>query len=97
MRGKMKIKFTLDKGAYRPEKAHEADAGYDLRSREEQRITDCCGGRVFDTGVHVEIPEGYVGYVQGRSGLNIKNSVICPTGTIDAGYRTTGEQYLVYG
>ena len=82
----MKIKFTLDEGAYKPEKAHASDAGYDLRSREEQRITDCCGGRVFDTGVHVEIPEGYVGYVQSRSGLNINHSIICPTGTIDAGY-----------
>ena len=82
----MKIKFTLDEGAYAPEKAHASDAGYDLRSREEQRITDCCGGRVFDTGVHVEIPEGYVGYVQGRSGLNIKMGIICPTGTVDAGY-----------
>ena len=29
----MQIKFTLDKGAYKPEKAHEADAGYDLRAR----------------------------------------------------------------
>ena len=82
----MQIRFTLDEGAYAPEKAHASDAGYDLRSREEQRITDCCGGRVFDTGVHVEIPEGYVGYVQGRSGLNINHSIICPTGTIDAGY-----------
>ena len=82
----MIVRFTLDEGAYAPEKAHASDAGYDLRSREEQRITDCCGGRVFDTGVHVEISEGYVGYVQGRSGLNINHSVICPTGTIDAGY-----------
>ena len=82
----MIVKFTLDEGAYKPEKAHASDAGYDLRSREDQRITDCCGGRVFDTGVHVEIPEGYVGYVQGRSGLNIKMGIICPTGTIDAGY-----------
>ena len=82
----MKIKFTLDEGAYKPEKAHASDAGYDLRSREERRIAGCCRGRVFDTGVHVEIPDGYVGYVQGRSGLNINHSVICPTGTIDAGY-----------
>ena len=80
----MIVKFKLDEGAYKPEKAHASDAGYDLRSREEQRIS--CLGRVFDTGVRVEIPEGYVGYVQSRSGLNINHSVICPTGTIDAGY-----------
>lgn len=33
----MQIKFTLDEDAYKPEKAHASDAGYDLRSREEQR------------------------------------------------------------
>lgn len=82
----MEIRFRLDEGAAKPTKAHTLDAGFDLYSREEQRITDCCGGKVFDTGVHVEIPRGYVGYVQGRSGLNINHSIVCPTGTIDAGF-----------
>ncbi len=83
----MQIKFTLDAGAYAPEKAHTADAGYDLRATHDGRIIDCCNdGTVFDTGVHVAIPEGYVGYVQGRSGLNINRGIICPTGTIDAGF-----------
>ena len=30
----MKIKFTLDEGAYAPEKAHASDAGYDLHSHQ---------------------------------------------------------------
>lgn len=83
----MKIKFTLDPGAYAPEKAHEADAGYDLRamydSKENLYSYD---QEIFDTGVHVEIPKGYVGYVQSRSGLNFGKGIICPTGTIDSGY-----------
>ena len=83
----MQIKYTLDSGAYAPEKAHDTDAGYDLRTIESGKIIDyCAGGRAFDTGVHVEIPKGYVGYIQGRSGLNIKHDIICPTGTIDSGY-----------
>lgn len=83
----MKIKFTLDKGAYRPEKAHAADAGFDLRAVKGGVTTDCCNdGTTFDTGVHVAIPEGYVGFVQSKSGLNVKHGVICPVGTIDAGY-----------
>ena len=82
----MQIKFTLDEGAYKPEKAHASDAGYDLRSRDGHLIAEIGSSWVFNTGVHVEIPEGYVGYVQGRSGLNINDCVICPTGTIDAGY-----------
>lgn len=79
------IKVFLDEGAAFPTKAHKADAGYDLvcikggiiRGRES---------RVFDTGVHIAIPEGHVGYVQGRSGLNINRNIFCPTGTIDSGY-----------
>lgn len=81
------IKVMLDEGAFIPEKAHDSDAGFDLRSRESAKLTDYCnGGIVFDTGVHVEIPEGYVGYVQGRSGLNVNHDIICPTGVIDAGF-----------
>lgn len=83
------IKFTLDDGASKPEKAHEFDAGFDLCSMEDiTLVANAYGGDgvVIDTGVHVEIPKGYVGYVQGRSGLNVKKGVICPTGTIDCGY-----------
>ena len=82
----MKIKFTLDPGAYAPEKAHDADAGYDLRTKKNTTLEDCVLGVVFDTGVHVEIPKGYVGYVQSKSGLNVRYGIICPTGTIDSGY-----------
>lgn len=83
----MLIKYTLDEGAYTPEKAHAADAGYDLRAMHDATIVDCCNdGTVFDTGVHVVIPEGYVGFVQSKSGLNFKHGVICPVGTIDSGY-----------
>jgi dUTP pyrophosphatase len=83
----MKIKFTLDEGAYAPEKAHEADAGFDLRAMyDSMGELEEYGQEAFDTGVHVEIPKGYVGYVQGRSGLNFKYGIICPTGTVDSGF-----------
>lgn len=83
----MQIKFTLDRGAFAPKKAHAADAGYDLRAMHDARIIDCCNdGTSFDTGVHVAIPDGYVGFVQSKSGLNVKHGIICPVGTIDAGY-----------
>ena len=83
----MQIKFTLDPGAYAPEKAHEADAGYDLRAMHDSNDDlYCYDQEIFDTGVHVEIPKGYVGYVQSRSGLNFGKGIICPTGTIDSGY-----------
>lgn len=81
----MQIKFTLDEGAHAPEKAHAADAGYDLRAIDGTLI-DGLDGAAFDTGVRVAIPEGYVGFVQSKSGLNVKHGIICPVGTIDAGY-----------
>ena len=83
----MEIKFTLDEGAYPPIKAHENDAGFDLRAMfDSTGLLDVLGEEIFDTGVHVEIPKGCVGYVQGRSGLNFNNGLICPTGTVDCGY-----------
>jgi dUTP pyrophosphatase len=83
----MQIKFTLDEGAYPPEKAHDTDAGFDLRAifPTSGELLEY-GQEAFDTGVHVQIPKGYVGYVQGRSGLNVKHGIICPTGVVDSGY-----------
>lgn len=80
----MKIGVVLDEGAYLPEKAHKADAGFDLRSRVSASIPPR-GSTCFDTGVHVAIPEGYVGFLKAKSGLNIKHDII-GTGVIDSGY-----------
>jgi ATP-dependent exoDNAse (exonuclease V) alpha subunit len=40
---------------------------------------------VFDTGVHVEIPAGYAGFIKSKSGLNVKKNLQAE-GVIDAGY-----------
>lgn len=79
------IKVVLDKGAYMPEKAHEHDAGYDLRTP-CGNIIPAGGSTVFDTGVHIAIPEGFAGEIVSRSGLNIRQDIVCPQGTVDAGY-----------
>ena len=80
----MKIRVVLDEGAKLPTRAHSTDAGLDLYAREDAIIeaNDYC---TFDTGVHVEIPEGYVGFVMSKSGLNIKHS-LTSEGVIDSGY-----------
>ena len=80
----MKIKFVLDAGAKMPTRGHAADAGYDLYSREDAVIFQNSSGK-FDTGVHIEIPEGYVGFLKSKSGLNVKSG--CQSeGVIDSGY-----------
>lgn len=40
---------------------------------------------VIDTGVHFEIPEGYVGMIKSKSGLNVKDGITVE-GVVDAGY-----------
>lgn len=78
------MKVVLDKGAFIPERAHETDAGLDLRSR-ETTIVPAKGCALFDTGVHVEIPKGCVGMLKSKSGLNVKRG-ITSEGVIDCGY-----------
>lgn len=80
----MKINVVLEEGAYMPVKAHRADAGFDLRTPIDTYIAPH-GAVTIDTGVHIEIPEGYVGMLKSKSGLNVKHG-LRGEGVIDAGY-----------
>lgn len=80
----MKINVVLDDGAYMPEKAHEADAGFDIRTPSKV-IIPAKSSRIISTGVHVEIPYGYVGFLKSKSGLNVKSGILSE-GVIDSGY-----------
>lgn len=82
----MKLKIQLDEGAVYPYKSHPTDAGLDLATMDDEVIR-YHAVKMLDTGVHVQIPEGYVGLVCERSslhqrGLELANSV----GVIDCGY-----------
>lgn len=78
------IPYVTDEGAFAPEKAHEADAGMDLRTPVEFDMNP--GEEVtVDLGVHMGIPEGYVGFLKSKSGLNVKYGITCE-GVIDSGY-----------
>lgn len=80
----IKIAVMLDDGAYTPERAHKLDAGLDLRSPVTVRI-EPGSAAVINTGVHMAIPEGYVGMLKSRSGLNVKYG-LQNEGVIDSGY-----------
>ena len=77
------MKIVLDEGA-NVSRAHPYDAGLDLYSVEDGYIR-CNQRRTFDTGVHVEIPEGYVGFIKSKSGLMVNHGIVTD-GTIDAHY-----------
>lgn len=82
------MKIVLDKGAYMPKKAHEADAGYDLRT--PKRVVLRRGESVcIDTGVHMEIPKGWYGKLESKSGLNVRHGIVSLGGVIDSGYTGT--------
>jgi deoxyuridine 5''-triphosphate nucleotidohydrolase (dut) len=76
--------FAIDENAFPPERAHEDDAGMDLKSPIETCVP-ARGSAVIDTGIHVEIPHGYAGFLKSKSGLNVKHD-ITSEGVIDAGY-----------
>ena len=79
------MKVVLDEGAYMPEKAHRADAGYDLRTPKRvvlRRHESVC----IDTGVHVQIPDGWFGQMFSKSGLHVKHDIVSLGGTVDSHY-----------
>ena len=80
----MKMRIVLDEGAKMPQRAHPYDAGLDLFVRTDG-VIPARGSAVFDTGVHVEIPEGCAGFIKSKSGLNVRHD-IQTEGVIDAGY-----------
>ena len=59
------MKFTLDSGAFAPTRAHKTDAGLDLRSPICVKVP-ARGSVVIDTGVHVELPNGTVGFLKSK-------------------------------
>lgn len=73
-----------------PTKAHDQDAGFDLRTT-KSLVIPCGKRRLAPTGVHIDIPDGAVADIRPRSGLAHKHgiTVLNTPGTIDPGY--TGE------
>ncbi len=86
------MKIMLDPGAKKPTRSHKTDAGLDLYApkRTVIRPNDWVS---IDTGVHIQIPEGYVGLLTSKSGLMKEG--LTSRGTIDAGY-TGSIQAILY-
>jgi dUTP pyrophosphatase len=78
----------LREDARLPAQAYEGDAGLDLVACDS--LTLAPGERgVVPTGIAIEIPAGYAGFVQPRSGLAARHgiAVVNSPGLIDSGYR----------
>lgn len=75
----------LDESATHPVRKHPFDAGLDLFANHEGRIHPD-EVRVVHTGLAVSIPPYYVGLLEPRSGLAVKDGVGIEGGVIDTGY-----------
>ena len=80
----MNINVMLDVGAKMPTKAHDTDAGFDIYTPFAECVPPHESRKIY-TGVHMEIPEGYVGFLKSKSGLNVNHGIRCE-GVVDAGF-----------
>ena len=85
----MKLQIVCPDKNLLPTRAHEHDAGLDLRCALDFGVILQPGERMLiDTGIAVSIPAGYVGLIHPRSGHAHKYGITVNNapGTIDAGY-----------
>ena len=85
----MKLQIVCPDKNLLPTRAHEHDAGLDLRCAHKSGVILLSGERMLiNTGVAVSIPAGYVGLIHPRSGHAHKYGITVNNapGTIDAGY-----------
>jgi dUTP pyrophosphatase len=79
----MKVK-RLSVGAVLPQKAHAGDLGYDLFTNEGVVFPN--ETKIIKTGIAIEFPEGYGGFIKDRSSVATKRGLHTVAGVIDNGY-----------
>lgn len=76
----------LTENAVIPQYAHDTDAGLDLTATSME--LDDYGNVVYHTGLAIEIPNGYAGFLFPRSSVSKYNLSLCNcVGVIDSAYR----------
>ena len=83
------LRYKVLEGGYKLERAHFDDAGIDFRTPEEFTLDPHGGQHVVDLKVAVQIPIGYFGKMESKSGLMVNHGVCCKGGVVDSGFRGT--------
>lgn len=82
------LRILCDDDKLMPVRAHKRDAGLDLRAADNYRLIP---GEVtkVSTGIKIEIPKGYAGFIYPRSGLATKHGIVLANtvGIVDSDYR----------
>ena len=92
----IELPIQLEDGAQVPTYAHDSDAAADMYAMEDTTISAHSTGTPVKTGVHIQLPEGWVAFVLPRSSIGAKTPLRLSnsTGVIDSGYR--GEVRALY-
>ena len=92
---KLELGYTkLHEDAVEPKYNYESDSGFDLHSTEEI-IVPSFGRVLVPTGISLDINDGFEVQVRSKSGLALKQGLMClnSPGTVDNGY--TGEVKVI--
>ena len=92
----IELPIMLEDGAQVPTYAHDSDAAADMYALEDTEIPAHTKGTPVKTGVHIQLPEGWVAFVLPRSSIGAKTPLRLSNsaGVIDSGYR--GEVRALY-
>lgn len=92
----IELPIQLEDGAQVPTYAHDSDAAADMYAMEDTTISAHSTGTPVKTGVHIQLPEGWVAFVLPRSSTGAKTPLRLSNsaGVIDSGYR--GEVRALY-
>jgi dUTP pyrophosphatase len=82
------IKFYCDdRNMPQLERGSDLAGGFDVRCSEHTVVIPSREAVLVGTGLHIAIPQGYVGFLKSRSGLASKKWLEVGAGVIDADYR----------
>lgn len=92
----IELPIQLEEGAQVPTYAHDSDAAADMYAMEDVEIPAHSKGTPVKTGVHIQLPEGWVAFILPRSSIGAKTPLRLSNsaGVIDSGYR--GEVRALY-
>jgi len=92
----IELPMKLEEGAQVPTYAHDTDAAADMYSMEDIEIPAHFKSVPVKTGVHIQLPEGWVAMLFPRSSIGAKTPLRLSNsaGIIDSGYR--GEVRALY-
>lgn len=92
----IELPIQLEEGAQVPTYAHDSDAAADMYAMEDAEIPAHSNGTPVKTGVHIQLPEGWVAFILPRSSIGAKTPLRLSNsaGVIDSGYR--GEVRALY-